>query len=78
METSKSRESVYWEEPELDDNISLDQILPPTLESGSEFPVGKTEVSYKATDTSNNTAYCNFTVHITAISRYHFCGSHIH
>ncbi len=41
-------------------NVTLEQIG--GLESGSEFPVGQTVNTFKATDAGGNTATCSFTV----------------
>ena len=54
---------VSWTAPTASDNCSA--VVTSTHTSGSLFPVGVTTVTYTATDPSNNTATCSFTVTVT-------------
>ena len=63
---------VTWTEPTATDNcpnLKITVVSSPTsgLKNGSCFPVGKTTVTYNATDFNGFTATCNFTVTITKI-----------
>ncbi|XP_033122234.1 hyalin-like, partial [Anneissia japonica] len=52
---------VTWEEPVATDNVGI-QVLSPTHNPSSAFPVGETVVTYVAIDTSGNSDQCTFTV----------------
>ncbi|XP_077982993.1 uncharacterized protein LOC144437838 [Glandiceps talaboti] len=62
--TSDDSMSVEWDDPVATDNIEL--LLPATTDrvSGSDFYEGESTVTVTATDTSENTATCSFTVTI--------------
>ncbi len=53
---------VAWSEPYAYDNCSLTPSLSSNYRSGDCFPVGSTTVTYTATDSKNNKAYCSFMV----------------
>uniref|UniRef100_UPI0026030D9D HYR domain-containing protein n=1 Tax=uncultured Christiangramia sp. TaxID=503836 RepID=UPI0026030D9D len=54
---------VTYEAPTATDNCELAEVtLTEGMESGSEFPVGTTTVTYTATDNNGNTATSTFTV----------------
>lgn len=57
---------VFWPAPAATDNCSgLVVTQTAGLPSGSNFPIGITNVSYMATDAYGNTASCSFTVTVT-------------
>ena len=53
---------AYWTNPQANDNSGVTPTLTCSKESGSQFPVGKTEVICDARDPSGNEALCNFTI----------------
>jgi gliding motility-associated-like protein len=54
-------QSVAWKTPTASDNC-LQPKLKTTHESGLQFPLGSTLVTYTVTDDAGNTATCSFTV----------------
>ncbi len=66
VQTSGSCEVVNYPAPTANDNCPGVAVVcsPP---SGHCFPLGTTTVTCTATDTSNNTAQCTFTVHVMAV-----------
>ena len=61
--------AVMWNEPLLFD-ICDDAILPVTsnFQSGDDFPLGTTTVTYTGSDAAGNTASCSFDVTVTSIA----------
>ena len=55
---------VTWNEPQATDNSGLSPTITCIIESGSQFEIGKTEVTCQAVDPSGNQAICAFTVTI--------------
>ena len=67
----RSTRTVTWSDPVVNDNAELhDPLATPTvvkslnIASPYDFPPGTTRITYKATDKSNNSASCVFTVTI--------------
>ncbi len=57
---------IEYDTPTATDNCSTgDLILVDGLPSGSEFPLGETQIIYVITDQAGNTSSCNFTVTIS-------------
>ncbi|GAB3337708.1 hypothetical protein GCM10027429_22480 [Marivirga atlantica] len=56
---------VTWNTPLVTDNCGETVDLIPSIESGSSFPIGLTEVVYTATDASGNSSTCSFNVRVT-------------
>ncbi len=57
-----------WTAPTATDNCSTAPSVSSTHNSGFAFPVGTTNVSYTATDGSNNKSTCSFTVTVTTLT----------
>jgi hypothetical protein len=51
-----------WTEPVGTDNCSVSTVRTAGPAPGSSFPVGVTTITYEATDASNNTTSCSFTI----------------
>ena len=58
---------VFWEEPEVVDNVEVTETRGPVRPSGSLFEAGTWNLSYTAKDGQGNVAWCNFTVTVTQI-----------
>ncbi|MDT0646054.1 HYR domain-containing protein [Zunongwangia sp. F260] len=57
---------VNYDEPTVDDNCQISGVVRTAgFASGEMFPVGDTDVTYRVTDASGNTAECTFTVTVT-------------
>lgn len=54
---------VTWNSPIVNDNCSY--TVSSTHNSGSQFPIGTTIVTYTVTDASGNAAHCSFNVMVT-------------
>ncbi len=54
---------AIWSDPQVDDNCGLMNVTT-TQSSGSEFPIGNTEVTYTAIDNCGNSSQQSFTVTI--------------
>ena len=52
---------MFWNEPNVTDLSGTPEQIR-SHEPFSEFSLGVTHVTYRFVDTSNNTAFCNFTV----------------
>ena len=62
---------AVWAPPTVSDN-SGEAIIPTSdIISGATFPVGVTYVTYSATDSSNNTLTCRFSVTVTSKQALH-------
>ncbi|QQS29325.1 MAG: HYR domain-containing protein [Sphingobacteriales bacterium] len=57
-----------WILPNASDNCSSNMIQIEGSESGQYFPFGSSTITYLATDDSNNTAICSFTVTVQDVS----------
>ncbi len=55
---------VTWKEPIATDNFGRVFLIYNNQRTGSNFPVGSTNVVYQFADDSHNLANCNFTVFI--------------
>ena len=56
--------TVVWSDPIVTDNSGQDVTFFGDEHSGSTFDIGSHVVIYNATDSSNNTNYCNFTIQV--------------
>ena len=56
--------TVVWADPEAADNSYQHPTSTCNVESGSQFDIGKTNVTCKAQDASGNEATCSFTVDV--------------
>ncbi|XP_071797056.1 uncharacterized protein [Asterias amurensis] len=56
--------TVVWPDPIVTDNSGQDVTFFGDEHSGSTFDIGSHVVIYNATDSSNNTNYCNFTIQV--------------
>ncbi|MCF8275087.1 MAG: choice-of-anchor L domain-containing protein [Flavobacteriales bacterium] len=61
-DSSDCTPSVTWTEPTESDNCTV--TMTSNFQSGDNFPVGTTTVTYDAEDQSGNTAACSFTITI--------------
>ena len=60
---SSNCQSVSYVQPLATDNCGVESLeLIDGLQSGSQFPVGETTITYRAMDASGNSAECSFTV----------------
>ena len=55
---------VKWSDPEATDNSGQNSTFTCSVESGSRFEIGQTEVTCQASDPYGNQANCSFTVEI--------------
>ena len=60
----KSTAVVFWAEPDASDNSGQRPYVWCSMDSGSQFEIGKTEVFCQARDGVGNRAECTFTVQI--------------
>ncbi|MCB9230337.1 MAG: HYR domain-containing protein [Bacteroidia bacterium] len=61
---------ITWDQPKASDNCGAEQpVIKEGLKSGSEFPPGKTRVTYAVTDNSNNQAECSFEVTVEQVKK---------
>lgn len=58
---------VTWTEPTATDNCS-NMVLTSSHNSGDEFPIGTTTVTYTATDAAGNVVTCSFDVTVTDVT----------
>lgn len=57
---------IEYEDPSFTDNCGTgDLVLVDGLPSGSEFPLGETQIIYVVTDIAGNTSSCNFIISIS-------------
>lgn len=59
---------VTWDEPSATDNIGIDAFTP-DYQSGSQFPVGITTVTYTAYDMVGNTETASFTITVNDVEK---------
>jgi hypothetical protein len=57
-----------WVTPTVSDNCTLNPTLTLNFASGSNFPIGTTNVVYTAKDIKNNTSTCGFTINVTQVN----------
>lgn len=62
--------TIRWNEPVVEDNSGILSGADQTQVSGTEFPIGETEVVYDFKDESENVAECRFQVSIQYIGVY--------
>ena len=55
---------MVWAQPRANDNSGLLPALTCSLEPGSRFHIGRTEVDCEARDLSGNKAFCVFTIEV--------------
>ncbi|KAJ8038439.1 Low-density lipoprotein receptor-related protein 1 [Holothuria leucospilota] len=60
---------VAWTEPELSDNAGEASWLVRPTSSGTEFPIGSTQITYVAIDQFGNQARCSFSVIVSGYSQ---------
>lgn len=58
---------VFFEEPVAIDDLDPDPVVTSSHASGTVFPVGTTQVIHTATDVSNNSSRCSFTVTVILV-----------
>ena len=58
---------LTWDSPTVIDQSAADVFISCTPESGSEFPIGITEVVCEAVDSSGSEATCGFSVNVTGM-----------
>ena len=65
-EPNQAHASVFWTAPQVTDNSQQIAIITVTCgnESGSQFEIGKTEISCQAVDAAGNQATCTFAVKV--------------
>ncbi|ENN81575.1 hypothetical protein YQE_02104, partial [Dendroctonus ponderosae] len=63
LERGRRSQIVFWSEPNFLDNVQVAHVYK-SREPGSEFVVGRHPISYIATDSSDNKAYCRFTIDV--------------
>uniref|UniRef100_A0A4D5RGI3 Putative tyrosine kinase eph ephrin receptor family n=1 Tax=Ixodes scapularis TaxID=6945 RepID=A0A4D5RGI3_IXOSC len=64
-EARRSYARIAWSQPEVKDNsgeVPFIQKMPENITSPWRFPIGKTEIRFKATDAARLSAVCTFTV----------------
>ena len=61
-DVSQAHATVVWETPEVTDNSAKSPTITCSIESGSEFGIGETEVICLAVDLGGNRGACSFTV----------------
>ncbi|XP_064481549.1 sushi, von Willebrand factor type A, EGF and pentraxin domain-containing protein 1-like [Ornithodoros turicata] len=64
VNTTDLQVSVRWKEPEFIDNSGGNINVTQSHRSGQVFNYGTHQITYRATDPSNNVAYCRFNVHV--------------
>ena len=68
---------VNWTNPEVTDNSRQNLTVTCSIESGSKFKIGYTEVTCQAIDPSGNRATCVFTVKIEGKMPFTFLNMHL-
>ena len=58
---------LTWDSPTVIDQSDADFVISCTPETGSEFPIGITEVVCEAVDSSGSKATCGFSVNVTGM-----------
>ena len=67
---------VNWTNPEATDNSRKNLTVTCSVESGSKFEIGDTEVTCQAIDPAGNRATCVFTVNIEGKRPFTFLNMH--
>ena len=55
---------VVWNDPQANDNSGQAPAVTCSMDSGSQFQIGQTEVVCEARDSSGNQAICTFTIDV--------------
>lgn len=67
LTTTGTTAVATWTPPTATDNCTANPIVSSNFTSGQSFALGSTTVTYTASDSSNNTATCGFTVSVSKV-----------
>ena len=65
MEVGNMSKQIFWTEPQASDLSGSASLSYQSHKSGGAFGFGKTEVTYKFSDKTENSAICKFRISIT-------------